>query len=95
MDYIYNLAMASCELVAQSQGWMSQLVFSVVWSPKEVDLLTVKEWMSKQGEGKQAKKKRLPSSTVLYRLLAGVAQIKGVPSCLKIWITRVLSISGL
>jgi hypothetical protein len=46
--------------------------------------MPMKEWTFEQGEGKQAKSKKLPSSIMLHRLpTEGLIQIKGVSSCPK------------
>ena len=67
------------QLMLSPQGWVSQLVFCVCWTPKEggsnategTDVLA--RW------GQAGKELKLPSSLSLYRLPAeGLTQTKGV-----------------
>lgn len=69
-----------------TQGWMSQLVFSVCWNPEEVYCRATEglgDVLARQGQ--TGKEQNPPPLVSLCKLPAeGVVQVKGVSSCL--WI---------
>jgi hypothetical protein len=68
-------------IVVQSTNLISQLVFSMHWSPEEVSSNTSEEMDLLARQKQASKEQRLPSSISLYRLPAeSVDQTKGILS---------------
>lgn len=66
---------------SRSPGWISQLVFSLCWNPKEVDFNANKGMDILGSHGKTSKEQKLSSSMSIYRLKAeDIFQIQVVPS---------------